>query len=178
MVAKHPALLRVISGIAAVPILAVSVLGVLWAVFCFLGGPEGNRGSRESIVWGSLVLAFAIAVAAVGILLARVAFSSKQQSRPMNTFAAPGSGNRKNHPWLAFICACVVFGVLMALREEMRSIWLRSAITGCAFASFVIALLYIRKPKPNQAPKSTAVTPPADAGDSASGTRGSPWRSA
>ena len=38
------------------------------------------------------------------------------------------------------------------------------------------ALIYEKKTEPNQAlePTSTAVTPPADAGDRASGTRGSP----
>jgi hypothetical protein len=94
----------------------------------------------------------------------------------MSAPSKPDSENKNYHPWLALVCACVVFGVLMELRAEMHSIWLRSAIAGCAFASYGIALFYIIKMKPNQAlePTSTAVTPPASAGDRASGARGSP----
>ena len=41
--------------------------------------------------------------------------------------------------------ACVLFGVLMALRGEMRSVVLRAAIAGFAFAFLGIGLWQFRK---------------------------------
>jgi hypothetical protein len=66
---RHPVLLKVVGVVAAGLLLTMSAMSLLWAVFCFLGGPDGNRGSRESIVWGSCFGAFAGFMAAIGVLL-------------------------------------------------------------------------------------------------------------
>jgi hypothetical protein len=78
MFQKYPILMAVMSGVAAGVLFLVSVSSLLWAAFCFLGGPDGDIGSRESIIWGSGFLTFAVVIGFIGILLARVALRAKR----------------------------------------------------------------------------------------------------
>jgi len=72
---RHPTGLRIASGITGVLLLLVAISSFLWGVvFClFLGGPEGDRGSPDSIVWGTGFVVFAVILAAVAALLLKVA---------------------------------------------------------------------------------------------------------
>jgi hypothetical protein len=62
---SHPTLLVLVSSIVAAPLLLFSVLSLLWSVFCFLGGPDGQFGSRASIVAGCVF----VVVASIGLLV-------------------------------------------------------------------------------------------------------------
>ena len=93
------------------------------------------------------------------------------------------SAQNTNHTfsqWATLLVCICVFGVLMGRRPEAHSPEIRAVIAGVAFAIFVVGIgvFHYRKTEPNQAPEptSTAVTPPAVAGDRASGTRGSSER--
>jgi len=67
--------------------------------------------------------------------------------------------------WATLLVCICVFGVLMGLRPEAHSIWIRAGIAGVAFAILAVgmALFRYRKTEPNQAPEPTptTVTPPA-----------------
>ena len=76
MFRTHPFLLGIVRGIAAFLLLLIGVLSFLWAVFCFCGGPDGNFGSRESIIWGFGFLVFAIVAPGAGVLLVRAALKA------------------------------------------------------------------------------------------------------
>jgi hypothetical protein len=85
MASKPPTRLSISRAILAVLLFLVAGLSFLWGLFClFLGGPEGDRGSHESIVWGTGFVAFAVIVAAVAVLLLRVA------TKPFPLPASPG----------------------------------------------------------------------------------------
>ena len=74
--------LQITSAIAAVLLLSVAVLSFLWGVFCFLGGPEGNPGSRDSIVYGTGFVVFALTVGGIAAILLRVAMKAFPMGPP------------------------------------------------------------------------------------------------
>ena len=63
----------VIFGAAGVILLLMAASSALWSVYCFLGGPDGNRGSRESLSMGSYFLTFAVGVGPVAMSLIKLA---------------------------------------------------------------------------------------------------------
>jgi lysylphosphatidylglycerol synthetase-like protein (DUF2156 family) len=46
-----------------------------------------------------------------------------------------------------FICGIILFGVLMGIREDFHSIWVRTLVAGCAGAVLGIFVLPLRKYK-------------------------------
>ena len=57
--------------------------------------------------------------------------------------------NRTNSPgnWALMLVAVIVFGLLMGLRTEFRSEWLRCATAGVAFVVLFTSLNHFRKGK-------------------------------
>jgi hypothetical protein len=62
---KHRILAMIVGGIVAAPLLLSSFLSFLWSLFCFLGGADGNFGSRPTIV---AAIVWAI-IASAGLLV-------------------------------------------------------------------------------------------------------------
>ena len=46
-------------------------LSILWSLVCFLGGPDGKIGSKESIVWGLGFLVVGCVVVRAGKLVGK-----------------------------------------------------------------------------------------------------------
>ncbi len=44
-----------------------------------------------------------------------------------------------------FICGIILFGVLMGVRTEFHSFWMRALVAGCAGAALGIFVLPLRK---------------------------------
>ena len=44
-----------------------------------------------------------------------------------------------------FICGLILFGVLMGMRGEFESFWMRALVAGCAGAVLAILVLPVRK---------------------------------
>ena len=55
---------------------------------------------------------------------------------------------QSGRPWGRFIVGCIVFGLLMSIREEFDFIWLRVAVAGCAFVALGVSLSFFRKTRP------------------------------
>ena len=65
-------------------------------------------------------------------------------SEPMNTPQPETPFQR----WIVMAAAITVFGLLMGMRGNLSSAWLRAAAAGAAFAVLVPAVNYYRKTKP------------------------------
>jgi hypothetical protein len=50
----------------------------------------------------------------------------------------------RNDRWVWFIIGCVVFGVLMSVREEIRSLAWRAVMAGFAFVFLGTMLVFVR----------------------------------
>ena len=63
----------------------------------------------------------------------------------MNAPIANLAKKGRSGPWLWLATGCVMFGVLMALRVEVHSTWLRAVLAACAFGGFGFARLVFKK---------------------------------
>jgi hypothetical protein len=52
-------------------LVCVGVFGLLWSLFCFLGGPDGRIGSWESFAFGGFFLVMGTALLVAGIYLTK-----------------------------------------------------------------------------------------------------------
>ena len=59
-------------------LLALSGFAFIWGAFCLLGGPDGNIGSLESIIWGG---SFIVA----GFLLLAIRKSASKKAKDNNS---------------------------------------------------------------------------------------------
>ncbi len=64
--------------------------------------------------------------------------------RPIMNECSNGTGKRR-HPWAWLIPSAVLFGVIMAFRTELQSIWLRALLAGVAFAFLFLAIQGFRR---------------------------------
>jgi membrane protein implicated in regulation of membrane protease activity len=78
MFQKRQWLWMVVSIIAATALLLFGLFSLLWALFCFLGGPDGKIGSLESIEWGLGFSLFGILVTVAGVFFARAGLKAKR----------------------------------------------------------------------------------------------------
>jgi len=53
--------------------------------------------------------------------------------------------NKQGRAWVWLVIGCILFGVLMALRDAVHSMWLRAAIAGSAFAALGLFAIQFRK---------------------------------
>lgn len=56
-----------------------------------------------------------------------------------DTSSVPGS-SKHSRPWAWLVLRALVFGALMAFRNELHSVWLRALVAGIAFASLYPAV--------------------------------------
>ncbi len=52
---------------------------------------------------------------------------------------------RRRHPWAWLVPSVVLFGLLMAFRGELHSLWLRALVAGVAFAFLFLAIQGFRR---------------------------------
>jgi len=51
---------------------------IFWSLFCFLGGPDGKIGSKESIAWGLSFLVGGSIVIFAGKLIGKIRIGKKE----------------------------------------------------------------------------------------------------
>ena len=91
---------------------------------------------------------------------------------PSLTFALGGGmSDRTNNlgDWVCMAVAVILFGLLMGLRTEFKSAWLRDVTAGVAFAVLFTTLTQFRKDKPHSGPQGASpnggpAKPPASSG--------------
>jgi hypothetical protein len=79
---KMPAWIYPVSIVAGVTSALLALFGGLWAVFCFIGGPDGKFGSRESIVAGTMSLSIGVFFVMASIAFFKAAVRKDDQVRP------------------------------------------------------------------------------------------------
>jgi len=92
--------------IAGIGLVALGLFAAFWSLFCFLGGPDGKLGSRESIVAGACSLLVAVLSGAGCVLFFKA--SAKKEDVGRSSFY---SGVLATAPVVVVVIAVVLIAL-------------------------------------------------------------------
>ena len=75
-------MLRVITYLAGGALALLSLFSGVWSILCFIGGPDGHTGSKESIIAGCISLGCLAMFGAASIGFFIAAARARDESRP------------------------------------------------------------------------------------------------
>jgi hypothetical protein len=69
----------------------------------------------------------------------------KPMSSHMSENKSQPPGHGVGYRWIWLVAAIGIFGVLMGLRGDFHSVWIRAILAGCAFAILFGTISWLRK---------------------------------